>query len=135
MLFYKLKYIIIFFKHDIFYAIVCVYSYDVPVCSWTCTSNIEERAMNISLNKLSFTWRLQFLFMWPKFWPILNVSTRPISNWWGNWSRTGVTLTQGQTSYNRETTTWKGSSKFQIHYVHVHINLISPKYRTFSWLF
>lgn len=26
MLFYKLKYIIIFFKHDIFYAIVCVYS-------------------------------------------------------------------------------------------------------------
>lgn len=26
MFFYKLKYIIIFFKHDIFYAIVCVYS-------------------------------------------------------------------------------------------------------------
>lgn len=94
-----------------------------------------RKGNEVPLNKLSFTCRLQFLFMWPKFWPILNVSTRPISNWWGNWSRTGVTLTQGQTSYNRETTTWKGSSKFQIHYVHVHINLISPKYLTFSWFF
>lgn len=76
-----------------------------------------RKGNEVPLSKLCFTWRLQFLFMWPKFWPILNVSTRPISNWWGNWSRTGVTLTQGQTSYNRETTTWKGSSKFQIHYL------------------